>query len=60
MAKEKIATLTKIEDIVEFNILEGIIEVREAGNCNNCGGNCNQCSQPTCKQTCRSCRKTEF
>ena len=59
MAKEKITTQIQIDDIIEFKVLEGI-ELTEISNRNNCGGNCNQCSQPTCKQTCKSCKKSEF
>lgn len=54
MNKEQIGEVL-VEDVIEFNPLEGVIDTREMAN--NCGGNCNGCNQPTCKQTCRTCRR---
>lgn len=49
----------QLEDVMEFSVLEGVVDVRAAAPCNKCGGNCNQCSQPTCKSTCKSCKREE-
>ncbi len=53
----RIDTIPLLEDVLEYKILDGIIDVREAASCNKCGGNCNKCSQSTRKQTCKTCKR---
>jgi hypothetical protein len=47
---------SSLSDVVEFVFKDGELDLGIRTK-NKCGSNCNQCQAPTCKATCKSCKK---
>lgn len=46
-----------LSDTIEFVAGNDGLKDLEIRMKNKCGGNCNKCSSPTCKSTCKSCKR---